>query len=52
MVEVTVTIEVNDEEMDDSHENIARNIEENLRDAIGHCPYPATIMCCVGKKKE
>ena len=50
MIEVTVVIEVDSE---DDPTQVSKNIEENLRDTLGHCPYPASITACwIGEKRK
>lgn len=49
MIEVTIIIRVDSDEDPDS---VAKNIEQNLGDTLGHCPYSASIEACWGKRKD
>lgn len=49
MIEVTIIIRVDSDEDPDS---VANNIEENLGDTLGHCPYSASIEACWGERKD
>ncbi len=44
-----INIQIEVEDCDDSPREVAENIQSNLEDALGHCPYPATIISCEAK---
>lgn len=46
MILVTIEIEVRGE---DDAADVASNIKDNLRDALGHCPYNASLTYCDGE---